>query len=250
MSGALNTILGEEFLRFCRPCDAVHIYEMPFRLAALQAGLELEAGTSPPVLRPVEGLTPNRFEHLADEADARFDVVRGALRFFGPATKKEVTTFLDAAAKDVGRHWPEDVVEVQVDGPAPGDGATREPRFVLADELDALMAAAERPKAPDVVVRLVGPYDAFLQGRDREVLVPDPPRRKALWPVLGRPGAVVADGELLGLWRPKTSGKAFTLRLEPWARLTKARTAAIEAEAERLAAFRGLRLAAVTVEAP
>jgi hypothetical protein len=239
VSGGLKALLGEEHLRFCRPCNAIHIYEMPFRLSALQAGLELEAGTSPPVLCRVEGLTPNRFEHLAGEADPRFDVVRGALRFFGPATKKETAVFLDARAKDVEQHWPDDVVEVEVEG-RPG------PRYVLADEVDALLAAKGRPKATDVVVRLVGPYDAFLQGRDREVLVPDEARRKALWPVLGRPGAVVADGEVVGLWRPKTSGKAFTLRLEPWGSLTRARRAAVETEAERLAAFRGLRLAEVS----
>ncbi len=245
VSGGLNAVLGEEHLRFCRPCDAIHIYEMPFRLAALQAGLELEAGTSPPVLRRVEGLTPNRFGHLADEADERFDVVRGALRFWGPATPKEVATFLDASARDVAAHWPADVVEVEVEDAAGGGRTTKS---VLRDELASLLVAADRPRAADVAVRLVGPYDAFLQGRDRELVVPDPARRKALWPVLGRPGAVLADGEIVGVWRPKTSGKAFTLRLEPWATLTKARRAAIDVEAERLAAFRGVNLAAVAVE--
>ena len=129
VSGGLNARLGEEYLRFCRPCNAIHIYEQPFRLSALQAGLELEPGTSPPVLRRVKGLTPNRFEHLAGEADPRFDVVRGALRFFGPATVKETTAFLDAALKDVKAHWPEDVVEVEVeDQPGPSFRAGRRAR--------------------------------------------------------------------------------------------------------------------------
>ena len=123
-----------------------------------------------------------------------------------------MATVLDAAAKDVAVHWPDDVIDVEVEV-----GEHRESKAVLGDDLEALLAAAERPRAADVAVRLVGPYDAFLQGRDRELLVHDPARRKALWPVLGRPGAVVADGEILGLWRPKTSGKTFTVRLEPWA---------------------------------
>jgi len=241
VSGRLSAVLGDEFLRFCRPCDTIHVYEQPFRLSALQAGLELTAGTSPPVLRRVEGLRPNRFEHLAGEAAPTVDVVRGALRFFGPATKREVAVFLDARAKDVEQHWPADVVVVDVED-TPG------PRFVLADELAGLDAASERPRAADVVVRLVGPYDAFLQGRDRDVLVPDAAHRTSLWPVLGRPGAVVADGEVIALWRPKTSGKMFTLRVQPWVKLTKARRAALGVEAERLATFRGLRLAAVSEE--
>jgi hypothetical protein len=39
VSGALNARLPEPYLRFCRPCNAVHLYEQPFRLAALRAGL-------------------------------------------------------------------------------------------------------------------------------------------------------------------------------------------------------------------
>ena len=241
MSGALNRLLGDEFQRWCRVCQAIHIYEMPFRIAALQAGLELEPGTSPPVLKRVPKLRPNCYQHLADEAGPRHDVVRGAMRFFGPTTAREVVTFLDAAQKDVKAHWPDDVAEVSVQG-------TTGSRFVLVADLDALDEAAAAPAAGEVVVRLVGPYDGFLQGRDREVLVPDTRRHKALWPTIGRPGAVLADGEVIGAWRPKTAGKGFSVRLDPWARLTKARRVAIEHEAERLAAFRGLHLTGVVDE--
>ena len=241
LSHALNSHLGEEFLRWCNPCQATHIYEQPFRLSALQAGLELEPGTSPPVLKRAPKLRPNLYRHLAGEAPERHQVVRGTLRFFGPLTVKEVTEFLDAAQKDVKAHWPDDVVEVEVSGVA---GT----RFLLADDLDDLDAAADAPAAAGVVVRLVGSHDAFLQARDRAVLVPNAAHRKALLPVIGRPGGVVADGQLVGLWRPKTSGRRFTLRLTPWGRMTKARRAAVEVEAERLAAFRGLELAGITDE--
>lgn len=241
MSGALNDELGDEFLRWCNPCQTTHIYEQPFRLSALQAGLELEPGTSPPVLRRAPGLKPNRFTRLAGDAAPRFDVVRATLRYFGPVTMKQATEFLDAAHKDVKAHWPDDAVGVTVAG-------TAGTRFVLAEDLDDLDAAADARAAPDMVVRLVGSHDAFLQGRDRDVLVPDPAHRKALLPVIGRPGAVVADGEIIGLWRPKTVGSKFTLRFFPWGRITKARRAAIVVEADRLAAFRGATLVGVVDE--
>ncbi|HEY2096041.1 MAG TPA: crosslink repair DNA glycosylase YcaQ family protein, partial [Pseudonocardia sp.] len=46
VSGRVATLLDPPYLRFCRSCDATHLYEMPFRLAALRAGLELRPGTS------------------------------------------------------------------------------------------------------------------------------------------------------------------------------------------------------------
>ncbi|MGH9035272.1 MAG: hypothetical protein ACRD0O_05865, partial [Acidimicrobiia bacterium] len=88
VSSRLTKLVEEPYLRFCRPCDTIHVYEMPFRLAALQAGLELEPDTSPPVLRRIPGLRPSRYEHLAGEADARFDVIRNHLRFYGPARRR------------------------------------------------------------------------------------------------------------------------------------------------------------------
>lgn len=234
-SGALNAVLPEPFLRDCRPCRAHHIYELPFRLAALQAGLELEAGTSPPVLRRVPGLVPNRFAHLADEALPIHDVLRGALRFWGPATPKEVAAQLDAPLKEIRARWPADVVEVEVVGAPARAGAS-----VLAADLDELAAGGGGAAAR--TVRLLGPYDPYLQGRDREVLVPDAARRAALWPVLGRPGAIAVDGEIVGCWRPRTAKGRLAIRVEAWADPDPHRTA-IEAEGERLAAHRGVGFA-------
>jgi hypothetical protein len=99
-----------------------------------------------------------------------------------------------------------------------------------------------------VAVRLLGPYDPFLQLRDRELLVPDPERRKALWPVIGGPGAVVAGGEVLALWRPRTSGKSLRLAIEPWRRLKALERAALEEQAEPLAADRGVTLAGLVFD--
>ncbi|MGX5655910.1 winged helix DNA-binding domain-containing protein [Geodermatophilus nigrescens] len=210
--------------RFCRPCDAVHLFEQPFRLAALRAGLELRPGTSPPVLQPVPGLAP------AGTVPERLDVVRAYLRLLGPATPQHVAGYLDAPVKDVRERWPDDAVEVEVDG---------ERRWLLADDAGRLGAAAPRG------VRLLGPFDLFLQARDRETLVPDADRRKALWPVLGRPGAVLAGGAVAGAWRPRKAGKALTVAVEPWARLSRATRSGVEEQAERLAASRGAALKAV-----
>ena len=223
VSSQLATKMSEPYLRWCRGCNATHLYEMPFRLAAFRAGLELQPGTSPPVLEPIPDFEP------AAEAPGRLDVVRSYLRLLGPATPKHVADYLDSTLKDVKARWPDDAVEVVVDG---------ETRWLLAEDQDALHVG------PVKLTRLLGPFDPFLQGKDRRTLVDDPAHAKALWPVLGRPGAVLVDGELVGTWRPRKAGSKLNLQVELW---TDVPRAALEEQAERLASFRDVRLGAVDV---
>lgn len=226
VSTLLTSVMPEPYLRFCRPCDATHLYEMTFRLAALRAGLELQPGTSPPVLRPIPAFA------YAAERPPRFDPIRAYLRFLGPATHKQVAEFVDSPVREVKAHWPTDAREIEVDG---------ETRWLVAED-EAMLTAG-----PAAVVRLLGPYDLFLQARDRPLLVDDKDRSKSLWPVIGRPGAVLVDGEIRGTWRPRKSGRKLKLLVEPWGRLKKAETAAIGEQAERLAQHRGVDLSAVEI---
>ncbi|MFI5043311.1 MAG: DNA glycosylase AlkZ-like family protein, partial [Acidimicrobiales bacterium] len=112
VSSRLAKRVGDPYLRFCRPCNATHVYENPFRLAALQAGLVLEWGTSPPVMRRVPRLRPALYGTLAVDADRRFDVIRNHLRFYPGARYRDVASFLDAPIKVVKDRWPDDAVEV------------------------------------------------------------------------------------------------------------------------------------------
>ncbi|WP_433317783.1 winged helix DNA-binding domain-containing protein [Micromonospora chersina] len=224
VSGRLATVMPEPYLRFCRPCNSTHLYEMPFRLAAVRAGLELRIGTSPPVLQRIA-----RFTKAATPGD-RLDLIRAYLRLLGPATPKHVADYLDAPVKDVKARWPDDVVEVVVDGEA---------RSLLAADERAFDASDGR------ATRLLGPYDLFLQAKDRATLVPDTAHAKELWPVLGRPGAVLVDGELVGTWRPRKSGRTFKVAVQPWRTLSASTRNDIVEQAERLAAYRSASLAGV-----
>ncbi|MEQ4304743.1 winged helix DNA-binding domain-containing protein [Plantactinospora sp. B6F1] len=224
VSGRLAEAMPEPYLRFCRPCDATHLYEMPFRLAAVRAGLELQLDTSPPVLRPSAELAK------AVAPDERFDLIRAYLRLLGPATPKQVADYLDAPVKDVKARWPEDVVEVMVDGVA---------HSLLAADESALKSADTS------TTRLLGPFDLFLQAKDRATLVPSTAHARELWPVLGRPGAVLVDGELVGTWRPRKSGRTFKVAVQPWQKLPATTRSTIVDQAERLAAYRAVPLAGV-----
>jgi DNA glycosylase AlkZ-like len=229
VSTRLTPLLDEPYRRDCRPCNAVHAWESSFRLAALYAGLELEPGTSPPVLRRIPGW-PRRTPGPAQDplaAPEQLQPIRNYLRFLGPAMPKDVAAFLDAPVAEIKKHWPADAVPVRVDGSE---------RWWLAE------SAVE---ADPGQVRLLGGFDLLLQGRDRDLLVPDTSRHKALWPTLGRPGAVLVGTDIAGSWRPKAAGREFTLRLELWTKIGKAVRQRLEAEAVRLAAHRGLTLAGI-----
>ena len=227
MSARLTAVMDEPYLRSCVPCDAIHIHEMPFRLAALRAGLELQAGTSPPVLQPIPGFRP------AGTVPERFDVVRAYLRLLGPATPKLVAGYLDAPVRDVQAHWPADAVELQVEG---------ERRWLLPDDVDRL-------GDPPAVTRLLGPFDLHLQARDRTLLVEEPARAKDLWRTLGRPGGVLVDGEITGTWRARRSGPGVAVSVEPWGPASSAVRAAIGEQAERLAHFRCVPLRTLEIAA-
>jgi hypothetical protein len=136
-----------------------------------------------------------------------------------------VAGFLDAAVADVKARWPADAVPVEVDGRR-------------LDILDGDLAALQAPPPVDAV-HLLGPFDLFLQGRDRELVVPDVKARKDLWRTLGRPGGILAGAELVGSWRPRASGSKLEVALTMWA--SGDPPAGIEGAAERLAAFRGVR---------
>jgi hypothetical protein len=168
-----------------------------------------------------------RWRGSAARVAEHLDPVRGVLRLLGPATPKLVAGYVDAPVREVAARWPEDVATVEVDG---------QWLDILVADVPALSGAESSG-----VVRLLGPFDLFLQGRDRDLVVPDPAARKDLWRTLGRPGAVLAGDEIVGSWRPRASGRKLRLAVSIWDGGDA--PVGIDAEAERLAAFRGLSFA-------
>ena len=70
----------------------------------------------------------------------------------------------------------------------------------------------------------------LLQGRDRELLVPDLNHRGRLWTPRVWPGAVVVGGEIVGTWRRDQA----KVEISSWRTLVPAERAAVEAEAASL----------------
>ena len=223
MSSELTRRLDEPYLRWCNPCQATHSYEQPFRLSALQAGLELEPGTSPPVLHRIKG-----WRGPAKRVPEQLDVVRAVLHFLGPSTPKLVAGYVDSPVKEVAARWPEDVETVEVDG-AELD--------ILAE--DARRAGRRRAGRRGAAARPVRP-------------VPAGPRPRARGPRRG-----CAQGPLAGARPPRRRPRrprarrllaAPGLGQEAQARGDRCGAAAagpkaLDEQAERLAAFRGVEFA-------
>jgi hypothetical protein len=157
-----------------------------------------------------------------DPRDARRELARRYLHIFGPTTAGAFAEWAGigpqrgVAAFDELRRWL-----TPVRTPV-GDA------WVLTSDEPTLRAAP----GPAASARLLPSGDAYflLQGRDRELLVPNASFRRALWTPRVWPGGVLVDGEIIGTWRRAVG----TVAIQSWRRLSRAARDAIEAEAASL----------------
>ncbi|PPK65287.1 crosslink repair DNA glycosylase YcaQ family protein [Actinokineospora auranticolor] len=227
VSGEMTALLPGPFAYDCSVCAATHVYGSLFQLVGLAAGVRVRAASRPTVLAPVDPdwVIPAGPAGAGPVADAY-------LRLHGPATLADLAGFLDTTQTQATPAWPADLAAVDVDGAV---------RHLPEADLAALRDAPD-PPGP----RLLPALDPLLQGRDRDLLVPDETHRKRLWKVIGNPGAVLVDGEVVGTWRTKAAGKALGVTVDAFGTLAKTTRGLLDAEAHRAAAARGFAEARVT----
>jgi len=154
--------------------------------------------------------------------DARLELARRYLHIFSPTTPAAFAQWAGIALREgiaAFNALHESLTPVRT---PLGDA------WILSRDEPAYRANAQ-PAAP---ARLLPSGDAYflLQGADRELLVPDAKHRAALWTTRVWPGAVLVDGEIVGVWR--RSREHVTIGV--WEPLTRAARAAVEAEAAAL----------------
>ncbi len=217
---ALRERLPPELLWWCRSCETHHVHPSLWRATGVRGVLAIvgREGRS-----AVFGLPPE----VPADGDPCAELARRFLRAYGPARPKLLAGWLGTTTGHATALWERAgaVAEVDLEGRR---------AWVLAEDAGAL-AAAERPTG----VRLLANLDPLFGGRDREVLVPDPGLRKRIWTVIGGPGAVLADGAVVAVWRPAKKGRRLVVAVEPLGDLTPAQRDALATEAERVAPFRG-----------
>jgi hypothetical protein len=227
LSRAVTAAIPGQLSPFCRPCGVHHVGEQLLRLAALPGGARLVPGSRPLTFEPIPGWPGPP----ADDAACSTPLQAAYLRFYPPATDTDIAGFLGTTRAATAPDRPA-AVPVTVEGRVGG---------VAEADVEDLRTARCRD-----VVRLLPPSDPYLQGRDRELLVPDPVHRKQIWTSLGAPGVVVSGIDVVGLWRPTQKGRRVDVAVTPFRTLGAAEAAALVAEAERLGVVRGAAEVGVT----
>ena len=145
-----------------------------------------------------------------DPGDARLELARRYLHVFGPATAEAFAEWAGIAPAR-GR--------ATFDALAGSLTPVRTPvgdAWILTEDEEAFRTSVGGDVAS---ARLLPSGDTYflLQGADRELLVPDPGRRRELWTPRVWPGAVLVEGEVAGTWR--RAGAVVTI--QTWRRLSR-----------------------------
>jgi len=157
-----------------------------------------------------------------DPRDARLELARRYLHIFGPTTPEAFAEWAGISPRR-GRAAFETLRRSLTPVRTPVGDA-----WILTRD-EPTFRAAPWSAAP---ARLLPSGDSYflLKGADRELLVPDADRRRALWTPRVWPGGVLVESEIVGTWR-----RADTrVTVQPWRRLSPAARDAVEAEAESL----------------
>ncbi|MBV1941874.1 winged helix DNA-binding domain-containing protein [Streptomyces sp. BV286] len=220
VSTAVSAAVPPSLTFWCETCGARHISGLLFQQAGLFGSVRIGAEGGRTVVSPLLRRFP-----VPESATGTEALVEAYLRFLGPATPAEVAKYLGTKPPVVKKVWPQDLVEVSVDGRA---------AWLPGRDLDSLVSARSGE-----LVRLLPPGDPFLQARDRTLVVPDKAREKQVWRAIGGPGALLVGSEISGIWRAKSTGRKLDVTVTPFGPLAASVRRALEAEAARVASARG-----------
>jgi hypothetical protein len=216
LSTRLRRLVPDQLRPWCPGCQVHHVHDGLFRMATLAAGLTLRPlGNGSAVFQP--GRPPGG---CINPREARAELVRRFVRRCGPSTHHVLGSWIGATPQAARRWWVllgDDMVAVDVEGRR---------LFMHRDDVDAL-----RHSDPPSGVRLLPPYDPFVEIADREIVLPDKSHRRVVWRAVANPGTVVASGDLVGVWHRRRRGRAVTMTVSLLGGLSSARRDDVRAAA-------------------
>jgi len=157
-----------------------------------------------------------------DPGTARLELARRFLHIFGPTTPDAFAEWSAIPAKRA--HAAFDAMGRSL---TPVRTPIGDAWILSRDE-----ATFRNPPGAVAPARFLPSGDTYflLQGADRDLLVADPDRRRELWTPRVWPGALLVEGEIVGVWRRAQA----TVTVQTWRRLSRTAREAVEAEAASL----------------
>lgn len=230
VSTQVSRRVPRELTYSCRSCGARHIAGNVWQHSGLAGGVEVESRGRDATLGPIPDAPPQPTEN-----EGIGDLITAYLRLLGPATPAELGKYLGSTTTEMKRVWPGGLAQVEVDGR----------KAWLPESSVSDLTGADRPEG----VRLIPGMDPLLQARDRDLLVPDRAQQKEVWRILGNPGVVLLEGEIVGVWRAKMAGrKRVDLSITSFVPLPAVLRKEIETEAAEVARARGVPEATVSID--
>lgn len=190
---ALRERLPESLLPWCGGCKSHHVRPGFWRKLGPLGVTEMPGKATYALAKPSR----------APIAGSRAELVRRFLRCFGPATHSHLAAWGQTApshAKALFAGVESELEQISLEGGR---------RWVLAEDLSRLEAPAQARG-----VRMIGGHDPYVGQPDRETLVPDKTLRKKMFPAIGRPGVVLRDGSMAGLWKGRKKGNVLEIETE------------------------------------
>jgi hypothetical protein len=154
-----------------------------------------------------------------EQQQARLELARRYLHIFGPSTPASFAKWAGIRPGEARAAFEALASSLTPVHTPLGDA------WILASDETTFRTPSPQP----ALARLLPSGDSYylLWGADRDLLVPDSKNRAALWTTRVWPGAVLLNGEIVGIWRRS----AADVSIESWRRLSSTERAAIEAEA-------------------
>ena len=216
LAARLAEVLGDNEMAYGQAAEIIGVPHNSLRYAATTGTIVIRwDGAKQPTIR---ALAPPSI----DRSKARQALARRYLHIFGPADPDGFAQWAGLAKKQAVACFDELGPSLTPVKTPIGDA------WLLTEDVPQLRSTPE-PAAP---ARLLPSGDTYflLHGLERELLVPKAEDRQRLWTSRVWPGAILAQGEIIGTWR-RTQ---HVVTLQPWRRLSAQDRVAVETEAAGL----------------
>ncbi len=162
--------------------------------------------------------------------EAQSTLLRKYLRAYGPATLADFSHWAGipiAEVKALGPHADSEIVEIS---------SGKQPLLMAREDVGELGKAATQSSS----IRLLPNFDVYLLAhREKDHLLSDQHYKRVYRNQGWISPVVLIDGAIAGVWGYESRGKKFEVKIEPFAKLSKAERSGIEHEAEELGRFYG-----------